>query len=143
MASSLDQAREKLEAHLSSAGLKHTRQRDTILEIFLSMSGHPTSEQVYREVQKRSPEVGAATVYRALKLFIEAEIATASHFHDGVTVYEHQLAHHDHMICLRCHKVIEFEDEVVEERQATVARDHGFTLVRHRHDLYGYCPDCQ
>lgn len=136
-------AKVRLDTYLARQGLKHTRQREQILETFMGQSGHLTSEQLYREVEKRSPAIGAATVYRALKLFVEAGIATASQFRDGVTVYETRRAHHDHMLCLRCDKVIEFEDDEIERRQERIAGEHGFELVRHRHDLYGYCADCR
>ena len=143
MSTSFDSAKTRLGDYLSQQGLKHTRQRDLILEIFMGQSGHLTSEQLYREVEKRSPAIGVAAVYRALKLFVDAGIATANHFYEGVTVYEPRLAHHDHLLCLRCSKVVEFEDAEIEERQEVVASERGFELVRHRHDLYGYCADCR
>jgi Fe2+ or Zn2+ uptake regulation protein len=80
-------AQKKLADHLQQNGLKQTRQREAILEAFVAAKGHMTSEELYEVVRARHPEVGAATVYRALKLFCEAGIAKAHHFRAGVTLY--------------------------------------------------------
>ena len=143
MPTSFDRAREKLGLYLSRQGLKHTRQRDTILKTFVSSPGHVTSEDLHRRVQEETPSIGAATVYRTLKLFEAAGVASANQFREGTTVYEHRVGHHDHLICLGCDKVIEFEDDVIERRQEHVASENQFQLTRHRHDLFGYCADCR
>jgi Fur family ferric uptake transcriptional regulator len=139
----LDHARGKLDAYLAHHGLKHTKQREVILEAFLKAEGHVTSEDLYETVHRSNPEIGAATVYRALKLFCEARIATPTHFREGVTLYEHQVTHHDHLICLGCGEIVEFECEMIEDAQQRIADTYGFRLTNHRHDLYGYCPGCR
>ena len=136
-------AHEKLAEHLSRNGLKQTRQRDAILDAFLHAKGHMTSEELYDKVRADAPEVGAATVYRALKLFCEAGLARAHHFRDGVTLYEREGHHHDHLICQGCGAIVEFERESIEEEQRSVAAEHGYVLTQHRHILYGICPRCQ
>ncbi len=136
-------AHEKLSEHLSRHGLKQTKQRDAILDAFLHAKGHVTSEELYEAVLHSSPDVGAATVYRALKLFCEAGVARAHHFRDGVTLYEREGHHHDHLICQVCGAIVEFERETIEEEQRKVAAEHGYVLTQHRHILYGICPRCQ
>lgn len=136
-------AHEKLAEHLSKHGLKQTRQRDAILEAFLHAKGHMSSEELYDRVRADVPEVGAATVYRALKLFCEAGLARAHHFSDGVTLYEREGHHHDHLICQSCGTIVEFERESIESEQCSVAAEHGYVLTHHRHILYGVCPRCQ
>jgi Fur family ferric uptake transcriptional regulator len=143
MRDSLDEARGKLEAHLARHGLKHTRQREIILDAFLATQGHVTSEDLWERVRATHPEIGAATVYRTLKLFADAGIASASHFREGVTTYEHPLAHHDHLVCVACGRVVEFECSMIEDAQTRIATEYGFRLTAHRHDLFGYCPSCQ
>jgi Fur family ferric uptake transcriptional regulator len=137
------QVRAQLDEYLDRHGLKHTRQRDAILETFLASSGHLSSEQLYERVRAVHPEVGAATVYRTLKILVEAGIAIATTFSDGVTVYERVDFHHDHLVCLGCGAIVEFKCEEIEKRQEQIAREHGYRLSRHRHQLYGYCPACQ
>jgi Fur family ferric uptake transcriptional regulator len=136
-------AHKKLSEHLSRHGLKQTRQREAILDAFLAAKGHVTSEELYEAVLLLSPDLGAATVYRALKLFCEAGVARAHHFRDGVTLYEREGHHHDHLICQGCGAIVEFERETIEEEQLKVAAQYGYVLTQHRHILYGICPRCQ
>ncbi|MBM4335923.1 MAG: transcriptional repressor [Deltaproteobacteria bacterium] len=146
MASRIDsdrRAHQKLSEHLSRHGLKQTRQREAILDAFLAVKGHVTSEELYDAVRTHNPAVGAATVYRAIKLFCEAGLARAHHFRDGVTLYEREGHHHDHLICQGCGAIVEFEREAIEEEQVKVAAQHGYLLKQHRHILYGICPRCQ
>ncbi len=141
--SELEKVHEKLTAHLARNGLKHTRQRDAILESFLKTHGHVTVEDLHERVRDEHPEIGAATVYRTLKLFCEAGIADAHHFREGITLYEHEVSHHDHLICLGCGSIIEFSNDLIEEEQVKIAVAHGYRLTQHRHHLFGYCPKCQ
>jgi Fur family ferric uptake transcriptional regulator len=141
--SSLARAQKKLAEHLERNGLKQTRQRDAILDAFIAAEGHHTSEEVHELVRGDHPEIGAATVYRTLKLFCEAGLASAHHFRDGVTLYERTGEHHDHLICTDCGTIIEFESDVIEREQIEVAASYGFELRRHRHILYGRCESCR
>jgi Fur family ferric uptake transcriptional regulator len=138
-ATAIARAHQKLADHLARNGLKQTQQREAILEAFMGVEGHRTSEEIHELVRKDSPDIGAATVYRTLKLFCDAGIANAHHFRDGITLYEHTGVHHDHLICGDCGAIIEFESEEIEKQQDRIARSHGFRLLRHRHILYGTC----
>jgi len=138
-----ERCRTKLTDHLVRNGLKQTRQREAILYAFLSVGGHITSEGLWEQVRRDHPEIGAATVYRTLKLFCEANLASEIHFRKGVTLYEKQHAHHDHLICLGCGEIVEFESELIEQEQLQVAAAHGYRLTNHRHHLYGYCSACR
>jgi Fur family ferric uptake transcriptional regulator len=133
----------QLAAHLVRNGLKHTRQREALLESFLQSKGHVTVEELHEAVRDAHPEIGAATVYRTLKLFCEAGIASAHHFREGITLYEHEVSHHDHLICVGCGEIIEFSSELIEQEQVRIAREYGYKLTQHRHHLLGYCPPCQ
>jgi Fur family ferric uptake transcriptional regulator len=139
----LERAQERLSEYLARRGLKQTKQREAILSAFLEEGGHMTSEDLYERVRVRHPEIGAATVYRTLKLLCEAGIADPSHFRAGVTLYEHRAGHHDHLICVSCGDIVEFECSMIEETQLEIAERYGYRLVNHRHDLYGHCPRCR
>ena len=134
-------ARHKLERFIADKGLKHTRQRDVILDAFLASGGHVSVEELLRQVQVEAPGVGAATVYRTLKLFTEAGVAHERNFQDGQSRYEPALgdAHHDHLICMDCGSIFEFEDQLIEDRQAGIAAEYGLSLQSHRHEIYGRC----
>ena len=140
----LGDAQQRLNAYLQRHGLKHTRQREAILEAFLASSGHMTSEQLYETVRESHPDVGAATVYRTLRLLCEAGLANSHQFGDGITLYEVEGRHHDHLICNDCGAIIEFRNELVEVEQEKIAVQHQFQLTRHQHILFGDCQrsDC-
>jgi len=131
-----------LARYLEQHNLKHTRQRELILDAFLQMGTHVTSEEVYQRVREQNPNVGYTTVYRTMKLLAEAGLAQERHFDDGVTRYEMEHEHHDHLVCLRCGRIIEFECPEIEAAQTDVAARHDFEVLRHRHELYGHCATC-
>ena len=134
--------REAFTRYLEQHRLKHTKQRDLIVGIFLDAKGHITSDELYQTVRNQHTNIGYTTVYRTLKLLCDAGLAQEHHFDDGVTRYEIEHSHHDHLVCLKCGKIIEFECEAIETAQSRIAKEHAFTLVRHRHELYGYCREC-
>ena len=134
----------KFRDFLLTQGLKSTNQRELILEEFLRAGSHLSTEELYLRLRKKNPRIGYATVHRSLKLFAECGIAEQRNFGDGQARYEasdHD-EHHDHLICVVCSKIVEFEDSRIEELQVEVAGEHGFSIVRHRLELYGRCPDC-
>jgi Fur family transcriptional regulator, ferric uptake regulator len=135
--------RDTLASYVARKALKWTRQREVILETFLGSHEHLTCEDIHARVVKADPTIGLATVYRTLRLFVEAGIASERRFQEGVTRYEPQQPHHDHLICVRCGSIVEFESDPIEELQEEVARAHGFRLLSHRHELYGACPRCR
>ena len=133
----------RLSGFMREHGLKQTRQRTTIFEIFLGTE-HVSVEDLLTAVQKVEPGVGYATVYRALKLFVEAGVAHKRSFGDGQARYEPvdvNDEHHDHLICTICGEIFEFEDQVIERRQDQVAAQFGLKLTNHRMTLWGECLD--
>ena len=131
-----------LARYLEEHSLKHTKQREAILAVFLSAKGHITSEDLYQQVRSKHASIGYTTVYRTMKLLCEAGLASEQNF-DGIARYEIAHEHHDHLVCVRCGKIIEFECEMIEATQTQIADLHGFRVLRHRHELYGHCSDCR
>ena len=130
---------------LARKGLKLTNQRRLILDVFLAQDGHPAPEELHAAVKAVDKSIGQATVYRTLKLLSNSGLAKEVHFGDGMTRYERMYgqSHHDHLICESCGRTIEIMDPVIEKRQEELAVKYGFTLARHKMDLYGQCPDCR
>ena len=128
-----------------SKGLRSTRQRDIILDIFLSTHQHVSVEELYLKVKASNPGIGQATVYRTLKIFTEAGLAREILLHDGQTRYEHIVAgeHHDHLVCTGCNAIIEFENETIEKLQKDIASLHGFMIRSHKLEIYGLCATCR
>ncbi len=132
-----------LDRYLDEKKLKHTKQRDAILDVFLEVSGHITGENLYHEVRKRHDGIGQTTVYRTMKILCEAGLAVEHHFNDGVTRYEIKHEHHDHLVCVKCGDIVEFQCAKIEEAQNAIVAEYDFLLLRHRHELYGHCEKCR
>jgi len=131
-------------SRLRDRGLKSTGQRDDIARVFFELSRHISAEELYAEVRKVNPHVGYATIYRTLKLLKECELLYERHFDEGQARYEVAGEHHhDHFICDRCAKIIEFENDEIEEMQQRIAEKLGVTLTHHKMELYGVCAECR
>ena len=132
--------------YLLQKGHKKTQQRLHILRAFLDFEGHCTAEELLSAARRQDPSVSQATVYRTLKLLCNAGLARELHFGDGMARFERRLnaaEHHDHLICERCGRTIEFFSAEIERLQEELARQHNFAPTRHRLYLYGVCPACR
>ena len=138
-------ASEHLSEYLSGRGLKSTRQRDDILKVFIAAGRHVNAEELYLQVKRSHPQIGYATVYRTLKLLSHAGLADERRFDDGITRYEYRATedHHDHLICTKCGRIIEFENERIEQLQQDVAKKNRFQVQSHKLELYGLCYACR
>jgi Fur family ferric uptake transcriptional regulator len=130
---------------LKKAGLKVTLPRVKILEILQSPDNqHISAEDVYKILLDKGEEIGLATVYRVLNQFDDAGIVTRHHFEGGKSVFELSgSTHHDHLVCLKCGMVVEFEDNMIESRQEQIANENGIRLTNHSLYLYGECEDTE
>jgi Fur family transcriptional regulator, ferric uptake regulator len=141
----LDHFRVILQAYMEKKGLRSTDQRKLIVETFFHADNHVSIEELLAQVRAKDPRVGYATVYRTLKLLTECGVANERRFGDGLTRYElaDDASHHDHLICLECGDITEFEEPRIEELQEKIAKKYGFELRSHKHELYGLCTKCQ
>jgi Fur family ferric uptake transcriptional regulator len=130
---------------LRERSLKSTSQRDDIARVFFANNGHISVEELYREVKRVNPRVGYATVYRTVRLLRECGLAAERHFHDGEARFENveHEHHHDHLICERCGRIVEFANDSIERLQEQVAQKLGFVITRHKMELYGVCAECR
>lgn len=137
--------KELFRAFIIQKGLKSTKQRDVILDFFLSAKSHMSVEELYRKLRARHPNIGYATVCRTLKLFAQSGIAHEIRFGDGQTRYEHlaEGQHHDHLVCTGCGTIAEFENKTIEKLQTDVADSQGFLIHSHKLELYGLCAKCR
>ena len=119
-------------------GLKMTEQRKVIVQVLTDSKDHPDVELVYQRASEIDKNIGIATVYRTIRLFEENNIIEKHEFKDGRFRYEEVPdEHHDHLIDVRSGKVIEFQNDDIEELQKRVATELGYELVDHRLELYG------
>ena len=134
-----------LEDYISENNLKITKQRRIVLKSFLECKNHISVEELYNIVLKTEPKIGLATVYRTLALLIKSGLALEMDFGDGQKRYEssYKSAHHDHMVCTECGKIIEFTHPLIERYQEEVAKENSFKITSHKLDLFGHCQDCK
>ncbi len=142
----LERLRARLTAYMAKKGLRSTAQRRLIVDTFFEGAAHMTIEDLLNEVRVHDRGIGYATVYRTLKLLAECGVASERKFGDGLSRYEladDASAHHDHLICVSCGKIEEFEEPRIEALQDEIAARHGFEVASHKHEMYGTCADCQ
>jgi Fur family ferric uptake transcriptional regulator len=124
-----------LETYMDKKGLRSTDQRRLIVDTFFRADNHVSIEELLAQVRTKDPRVGLT----------ECGVANERRFGDGLTRYElaDDSTHHDHLICVDCGDITEFEEPRIEELQDRVAKSYGFVLRSHKHELYGICPKCQ
>ena len=131
---------------LRKVGLKVTLPRMKILEILeKSSEPHLSAEDIYRILLESEEEIGLATIYRVLTQFEGAGLVIRHHFEGGQAVFELERGkHHDHLICIKCGKIVEFVNSAIEEQQQKIAEKEGFTITDHSLIIYGECnvPGC-
>lgn len=129
---------------LEGKDLKLTSQRRTILRQAIEADGHFSAEKLLDLSKKADDTISKATVYRTLALLKESKILEEQDFGDGRKVYERAQGrkHHDHLICIKCGKIIEFENEHIEKLQDAEAKKNQFRIVYHSLKLFGFCKSC-
>ncbi len=133
--------KDRWRTYLADKHLNTTTQREAIVDHFLRTTDHISIDELLARVRKRHHKVGYATVYRTLKLLVDSGLAIERQFGDGQARYEVIGEHHDHLICAKCGLILEFEDDEIERLQERIAqRLGGFSVIRHRHELYALCP---
>ncbi|MBI4974734.1 MAG: transcriptional repressor [Candidatus Omnitrophica bacterium] len=133
-----------LDEFIRSKGLRHTHQREEILNIFLSTEKHVSIDELFKLVKRHDKRIGYTTVYRTMKLLSESGLCGEIDFGDGILRFEHKYGHehHDHLICTKCGAFIEVMKPKIEELQERLSREHGFTPMRHRLQIFGLCKRC-
>ncbi len=132
-------------SELKNAGLKATLPRIKILEILQrNRDQHMRADDVHLTLREEGEDVGLATVYRVLTQFEDAGLVIRHHFEGGHAVFElNEGHHHDHLVCIKSGKVIEFTDPIIEERQKAIAKEHGFKMTDHTLVIYGISEEYQ
>ncbi len=139
-----ERIRRVFQEYLRGRNVKCTDARRKVLEAVLDLREHFEAEQVLYFLRERSERVGKATVYRTLPLLVEAGILREVRFDVKHTHYELAFgeAPHDHMVCGRCGRIIEFGSNEVTKLRSKIARQHGFRVTGHRFQITGVCKDC-
>jgi Fur family ferric uptake transcriptional regulator len=130
---------------LRDRGQRFTKERDAILQKALSFRGHFDPESLYLQIRETGLKASRASVYRTLNLLCECGLIERVRKTERGTIYEHTFghAHHDHMMCIQCGKVIEFFSEELERLQQNICKRQGFDGTSHTLEIRGYCRKCK
>lgn len=131
--------------YLKDLGLPVTQQREAVAEVVFGSDAHLSVEEIERELRVRGDRIGKATIYRTLDLLVRSRLVEEHDFGEGFKRYEHRLSQHpihEHLICLECGKVSEFESNELYRVESRVRSEYGFRSVRHRLEIYGLCREC-
>jgi Fur family ferric uptake transcriptional regulator len=141
----LNKAKETFRNYILEKGLRNSRQREAILDVFFSAEKHITVEELFNMMKKTVPEIGYATVHRNLSLLCECGLADEIKIGKQKARYEPKFGHehHDHLICIKCGKFIEVNDTKIESLQDKLAAANDFIPVRHKLEIYGICNKCK
>jgi Fur family ferric uptake transcriptional regulator len=135
-----------LRGQLQDRNFKLTRPREAVVEKILSAKPgqHFSADELWEELRRKEAGVSRATVYRTLNLLVERKLVEEHDFGKGQKYYERlvERPHHDHLICIHCGRIIEFENPEIERLQEKIARDEGFTISYHNHKIFGRCSRC-
>jgi Fur family ferric uptake transcriptional regulator len=121
--------KERLEAHLSSYGLRRTRQRDVIVEAAFATDDHFNADELLDKTRKLDRTISRATIYRTLQLLVECGLLREVDLGRDQTFYDPNFLdkpQHNHLICLDCDRVVEFEDENAALLHDCITRRLGF-----------------
>jgi len=131
----------RLETYVRDRKLKRSAQRERVVQAIASMRGHFRTQDISRKVSRTAPTIGVATIYRSIRLLCDAKILKETLVDEnGETVYELASSeHHDHMVCVDCDQIFEFQSDRIETLQDKMVTDRGFSSVTHHHVLYVKC----
>ncbi len=137
-------AKARFEQFVAHESLRHTEQRDHVLDVFLATERHVTVQELYDLVRKKHKGIGYATVARTLKLMCDSGVCRQVDFGDGSLRYEHKYGHehHDHLICLKCGKFEEIYSPKLEKIQGELVKKYDYVQEKHKLDIFGFCPKC-
>ena len=130
---------------LKKEGLRHTNQRQAVWDEIKSSDDHRDAEEIYSALRKNELNVSRATVYRTIDVLHKNNLIRKIELGDSPAKYENKVNsdHHDHIICVQCGRIEEYVDEIIERRQDKIVKDLGFKMIRHIHQLFVVCTDCQ
>ena len=131
---------------LKNEGLRYTQQRQIIWDEIRNSSEHRDAEEIYFEIKtKNQIKVSRATVYRTIDVLVKNKLVRKLELGDGKALYENKIdeAHHDHMICVQCGRIEEFVNDDIEKIQDEIVKSFDYKMIRHIHQLFVLCNECQ
>ena len=135
----------RLKKILHNEGLRFTSQREAVWNEIINNHDHREADEIYMAIKQKGVSVSRATVYRTIDVLLKNNLVRKLDLGVGPSKFEHKInaRHHAHIICIQCGRIEEFMVDKIENLQDEVAEEYGFKLVRHIHQLFGLCENCQ
>jgi len=130
---------------LQKEGLRYTQQRQEIWDELRSSNKHRDAEEIFFALRNHGLKISRATVYRTIEMLVKYNLIDKLEIGDGRARFEYndKYIHHDHLVCTKCGKIVEFYNDEIEELQNKIAKQHNFKLLDKSHQLFGICKECQ
>jgi Fur family transcriptional regulator, ferric uptake regulator len=141
----METAKQKFEEYLREESYRVTPERFEVLDAVMATTGHFDADELFLTLKKGGSKVSRATVYNTLDILEECELVFKTRLKDHGSRYEKAFgrSHHDHLVCIKCGKIVEFVDEGIEQAQQAIVKKFKFSLISHSHQIFGLCPDCK
>ena len=141
----MENPKKKFINYLKNEGLKLTPEREHVLEGVFSIHKHFNVDKLYDKLRMQHKRISRASIYRTIPLLIKSGLVNESLRCQNNASYEHTYGHdhHDHMVCIKCGRIIEFKDQKIEELQEAVCKKYGFKPIEHKLGIKGYCKKCR
>ncbi len=139
-----NQEKDQFQKLFAQEHIDRTEDRFKILETFLQTEGHVTEKELRQRLEENGLKFESEFIRETLKLMCRFGFAQKQQFDNGVVRYEHLHIgeHHDHIVCTKCKKIMEFENPQMEQLQTQIASQYGFHILQHKMEIYGICSDC-
>ena len=140
----------KLKQYSHRNNLRNSAERDYILRELCTktseISEHFDADELFIMLKSKNKKISRATVFRNLALFVKAKILRKVQLgenHSHYEIFTCKKKRHDHLICIRCGKIVEFTDSFLDKKNKDITKKHGFKLVDYKFEIYGICEECQ
>jgi Fur family peroxide stress response transcriptional regulator len=120
-----------------------TPQRQAVLQVVAESGDHLTANEIFEAARRRLPSISFATVYNSLKYLKESGLVREINFGKGSSRYDRETARHDHAVCSRCGKLVDFDLAETSQLIRAAARRSHFKPESIHLTLVGLCPGCQ
>ena len=129
---------------IKSRDMRVTPQRLAVLRILAASEGHPSVDEIYKQVKGEFPTTSLATIYKTVSLLKELDEVLELGFPDGSNRYDgNNPVPHPHAICVKCKKIMDPHLAGIDELREEMSRKTGYKILHHRMDFFGFCPECQ
>lgn len=141
----MESEKEIFKKYIKEKGLKFTPEREVILDEVFSTHDHFDVEKLYERISSKRERISRATIYRTLPLLLDCGLISEAVRCKDRIYYEHTYGHkhHSHLVCIKCGKIIEFEDDKIEQEKERICKKYGFKPTEYRFGIKGYCKDCR